>query len=90
MYDSQTTLRIKQIENGYLLEVCAHWKEEKEADEKDKCCCMSSGMQYGEKEVFCKDAADLANKVKAIIPLLTTELTSEDAFDAAFKVLAEK
>lgn len=90
MYENQTTLRIKQITNGFLLEVCANWKKEEEADEEDKCCCIGSGMEYGEKEVFCKDAADLAAKIKAIVPLLTTEITSEDAFDAAFKVLADK
>jgi hypothetical protein len=88
MYKEQM-VGICKIENGFIIEVRASWKEEKDEGD-DKCCCMVSSREYGEKEIYAKDATDLAKKVEAIIPLLQTDIKSKDAFDAAFSVLAEK
>lgn len=83
-------ISVCKIENGFLLEVKASWKvEEKESDEKSSCCCCPS-REYGEKEIYAKDVADLAKKIEAIMPMLETDIKSKDAFDAAFAVLAEK
>lgn len=74
------------IENGFLIEVRAPYKE-KEDDSDEKCCC--SGMRYGEKEIYAKDAADLGKKIEALIPMLKIEFTSKDAFDAAFEAVSK-
>lgn len=76
------------IENGFLIEVRAPYKEEKEESD-DKCCCLSNGMRYGEKEIYAKDAADLGKKIEALIPMLKIEFTSKDAFDAAFEAVSK-
>ena len=52
------------------------------------CCCISGGTQYGEKEIFAKDATDLAKKIEMIIPMLDEEFGSETEFEAAFKKMA--
>lgn len=85
----ETMLGVCQIANGYLIEVRAHWKKPKDKDEDEKncCCCVSNGMGYGEKEIFAKDAADLAKKIELVIPLLDAEFGSESEFEAAFKVV---
>lgn len=81
-------LSVGKIANGFLLEVRACWKrKEKEDEEKDRCCCMASGMEYGEKEIYAKDAADLAKKIETILPMLDEEFGSESDFEAAFKAV---
>ena len=81
-------LSVVKIANGFLLEVRAPFKKkDKDDEEKDRCCCMSVGMGYGEKEVFAADAADLAKKIEALMPMLDEEFASEGEFDAAFKMV---
>ena len=85
----ESMLGVCKITNGFLIEVRAHWKrKEKDEKEKDCCCCSSMGMEYGEKEIFAKDANDLAKKIEAIIPMLDEEFGSETEFEAAFKKMA--
>jgi hypothetical protein len=80
-------LAVCKITNGFLIEVRAPYKRKKESDKKESCCCAPSGMGYGEKEIFAKDAAELGAKIEALIPMLDEEFESEDAFEGAFKMV---
>jgi hypothetical protein len=81
-------LSIAKIANGYLLEIRAPYKrKEKDAEEDDRGTCLAAGMDYGEKEVFAKDAADLGKKIELLMPMLDEEFASEGEFEAAFKMM---
>lgn len=77
-------ISVGKIENGFLLELRVPFKPP-EKDDSDKCCAV--GFNYGEKEIFAKDAADLAKKIEVLIPLLDIEFGSESEFEAAFKMV---
>jgi hypothetical protein len=84
----ESMIQVARISNGFILEVRAPYKrKEKDEEAKDRCCCISVGMGYGEKEIFAKDAADLGKKIEMLMPLLDEEFASESEFDAAFKVV---
>lgn len=73
---------VSKIENGFLVEVRAPYKrKDKDSDTDGPVECMN----YGEKEVYAKDATDLGKKIEALIPMLDTEFASESEFEAAFK-----
>ena len=81
-------LSIEKITNGYILEIKVPYKKKEKADEdKDRNTTMAMGMEYGEKEVYAKDADDLGKKIVALIPMLDEEFGSESEFDAAFKAM---
>lgn len=80
-------ISVAKIANGFLIEVRAPYKAKKDDDEKETCCCAPSGMHYGEKEVFAKDAADLGKKIEILIPMLDEEFGGESEFEAAFKAI---
>jgi hypothetical protein len=81
-------LAVAKIENGFLIEVRAAYKKEKQSDDEKSCPCMvESDMHYGEKEIYAKDAMDLGKKIELLIPMLDEKFGSESEFDAAFKAV---
>ena len=77
-------ISVGKIENGFLLELRVPFKQKEDGDD-DKCC--SIGFNHGEKEIFAKDASDLAKKIEVLMPLLDIEFGSESEFEAAFKMV---
>lgn len=77
-------ISIQKISNGFILELRVPFKPKEEGDD-DRCC--SIGFNYGEKEIFAKDAADIARKIEVLMPLLDIEFGSESEFEAAFKMV---
>jgi hypothetical protein len=80
-------ISISKISNGLLLEVRVPYKK-KEEDYEEKCCSM--GMSYGEKEIYAKDAADIAKKIEVLMPMLDMDFEGESDFEAAFKMADAK
>lgn len=82
-------LSVGKIENGFIIEIHGRFKPEKKVDSDGT--CAEFGIRHGEKELFAKDATDVAQKIGALMPMLEVEeFDSEDAFDKAFNEAAKK
>jgi hypothetical protein len=71
-------VKIGKAANGYIVEVCVPFT--KPAKGSDMMC----GMSEGETQYVCKNEAEVAAKVTALLPLLDGEYTDQKAFEKAF------
>lgn len=84
MYNEKA-LTVEKIENGLLLCIKVPFKKKRDMEEKGE--YPMDYEHYGKKEIYAKDASDLAKKIETLIPMLDMEFGGESEFESAFKMV---
>ncbi len=80
-------LEIGQASNGYVVECRVPIKPKKEKENKDMVCDYPGSS---EKQFIAKDAEDVVDIIKKLMPMLDDTYSSEEEFNNAFDKAAKQ